>query len=312
MASNKPAIRMEMDMDEGYALLGHIEGIASAIDTDRYIGSVIKYSHNELAKVFDAHMDLAAVGNPSAYHHVYEWRMVGLPQGRLWKHKLSGGGVIDEAQGRVREATFQFLSSTRPILNPEERKSDPLRLHDPMANVPMATIAKLHDRKYIFYAKASMMEYGLSATVLPRYSKFLFVPNRRGSKGTWSLMEMTQQNFTYANPQDHSGGAGTVGRFTKAWVDWWGTTASKLWDDTVRHTIENDLGKSEAELKKTVRARPKQRKVMGIGVFKATSGHAAFESGKNLAEAYIFGKAKSYVTGAKHVDQYGTYGGVFE
>jgi len=216
--------------------MGHIQGIATAVSTDRYIGSVLKYTHERLAKAFDEQMDVIALGNPSAYNHVYEWRMLGLPQGRLWKHKATGTGSMSGVAGKVREGTFQFKASTRPILTPEERHKDS---NDPMSAVPLDIIAMLKPRKYFFYNKASMMEYGLAATVRPKYGKFLFVPTRNsalsGSKWRDSpssmsgngfyLAKSTQQNFQYRNPQDSSGGSGTVGRFTSTWVEWWANEA---------------------------------------------------------------------------------------
>ena len=300
----KPGVNLEFDMTDGYAALGFIQGIATTVNTDRYIGTVVNYTHAQLARAFDEHMDVVSRTNPSAYSHVYEWRMIGLPQGRLWKHKISGGGAI-AGIGRVREATFEWRASTQPILTPEERYNDD---NDPISKIDPAIIAKLKKRTYFFYNKASMMEYGLRATVSPKNAKFLFVPTSNpslsGPKGFY-LAQSTNQNFAYKNPQDSSGGSGTVGRFTAAWVEWWTTVAPRMWNSEISKTVEHDLGKSEIEMSRATHGH-KRNKVIGIGVF--NDEYAAFESGKNLASAYVYGKAASYARAAAIVEREGVFG----
>lgn len=300
----RPAMKLDFDLDDGYAALGFMNGMATEINTDRYLGSVIDYSHDILAAAFDVHMDTIARSNPSAYHHVYEWRMVGLPPGRLWRHKISGGGST--TGGRVREATFEWRASVRPILTPKERQSDPLGISDPMEQVDSEVIAKLKNRTYFFYNKAPMMEYGLRANVYPKNGKYLFVPSIGTGPKNFYLARHTDQDFSFANPQDHSGGGGTVGKFTTAWVAWWNTVAPTLWDAQVRNTIDNDLGKTEKEMGRALQGRRSRGKSFGIATF--NSGNAAFESGKNLAQAYFKGKEQSYRSASRYVDKNGVFG----
>src|SRR5690242_4645598 len=97
----KPALSLEMDFEDGYATAGFIRGMVTEISTDRYLGSVMNMAHARMAEAFDIEMDVLAASNPNNYHHVYEWRMIGLPEGRLWKHAMIG-------RGTRREATFEW------------------------------------------------------------------------------------------------------------------------------------------------------------------------------------------------------------
>jgi hypothetical protein len=292
----KPGVKLEFDLRDGYAALGYVKGMVAEINTDRYIGPVISYTHAKLANVFDEHMDVISVTNASAYSHVYEWRRLGMPNGHLWSHKISGGGTT--AAGRVREATFEWKPSVRPILTPEERMADD---NDPISKVDPQIIAKLKKRSYIFKSKAPIMEYGLRAVVRPTNAKWLFVPTESRLNGPekfkgFYLAKQTVQNFAYRNPQDSSGGAGSQGRFTAAWVEWWNTEAPALWDSEISKTIEQGLGRSETELNRVSHSHART-KVMGIGVFNSEA--KAFESGQKLAKAYIYRNAQSYAAAAR-------------
>lgn len=300
-----PAISLEMDAEGGYAAAGFITGMTTEISTNRYIGNVLKYAHGEMAKAFDTETDMKAISAPRFLHHVYEWRMIGLPEGRLWRHQLRG-------QGSTREATFAWKASKAPILTPQERQSDPLGTNDPISEVDLSELPRLGKRNYVFYWKAPMMEYNLAARVRPRYARRLFIP-------TWSVPDKmyrfgmeTMQDFRYANPQDSSGGPGTVGMFTAQWTQWWNTVAPKMWDMEVQRTIERDLGIVGNEIGKVGRTR---KKTFGLAVFNPTAGKgadssnfAAFEAGRNLAEARIKKQGESYAQASRYVDQQGVYG----
>jgi len=283
-------IKMGVDMSEAYAATGFIEQLATSISTERYIDSVTEYTHMTMAKAFDEYVDPIAAGNRTGFNHVYEPDLLGIPAGRLWKHRLQGGGRYTSI------ASFKFLPSTHNILTPEERSEDK---DDRMYHVSSEVIAKLSKRRYVFTSRATVMEYGLPTVVAPRYSRLLFVPTLR-QKGNFMLTRHpTPQNWTRANPQDSSGGAGTQGRFTALWTAWWSNSAPRLWDSHIKDTIEGGLGKSERELMKVTKGR-RRGKTFKMGVFDAK---ADYEAGSNMAKAFISGQTLSYERASNYIDR---------
>ena len=296
--SNRAAMSLEMDFTEGYEASGFVNGMVAGFKSTRWTSSVLEMAHTVMARQFDETLDNIARGNPGSYHHVYEWRMVGVPQGRLWTHTMVG-------RGAVREASWSWKASTQPILTPEERMDDPLGINDPMAGVDAEVIAKLKPRRYIFYWKAPMMEYDLTARVRPRYAKRLFVPTYK-SPTNYVFKDETYQDFNYANPQDDSGGEGTVNKFTTYWLSFWNQVAPDIFDKEVQKIVENDIGRMAKEM---VSGKRKNKQV-GLKTFGGRSGYdfAAYESGRNRAEALVAGKAKSYSKASKYIDKNGQFG----
>jgi hypothetical protein len=281
------------------------------VRTDRYIGSVIEYAHSAMADDFDTTMMTISAANPDRFHHVYEPGHVGIKQFQLWDHTILG-------RGKKRQASWNWRPSVLPILSPQERHNDP---EDPMSQVSEEDIAKLNDREYIFYQRAPIMEYRLRVNITPVNAKFLFIPTfktnyHKGAKGEgykaahYRFAKHNVPNWDFRNPQEPSGGEGTVGQFTAQWVAYWnGGGADAAWDMHVRETIEKGLGASEAEMAKATRFGGRMRrrsKTFSIATFNDSA--AAFESGANLARAFIKGQAASYSKASKWIDEHGLFG----
>lgn len=283
--ARRNAVDIEADMADGYKALGFVQGMSEELSTDRFIGPVIEFAHSRMAESFDDEIDSAAGAGTDSLQHVYEWRMLGLPQGRLWRHTLTG-------RGENRQASWKWVASKAPILTPSERKAegDP---SDPINNVSDEALARLSDRKYIFYWKAPIVEYGLSVNIRPVYAKALFVPTDSNARGYY-FSKGTSNQFQ----------EGGQGKFTAFWTTWWANGASALWSAEIKRTIEKDLGRSRTELAKVTGRRRKK----SFGINAMSDNFAAYEAGRNMAEAYIKGKAKSYKQAAKYVDRYGQFG----
>ena len=281
-------IKVNIDTSEADAALGFINGMATAISTDRYISSVTNYAHGEMAKAFDEQIDIVAMGNREGFNHVYEARRLGLPSGHLWRHRIQGGGRYNKI------ASFEFLPSTEPILRPSERRDD---TSDPMSGVPDDAFAKLKQRNYTFINKATVMEYGLTTVVRPTQAKRLFVPTTYGRGYRFS--KATPQNWRRGNPQDSSGGVGTLGRFTTFWTEWWNTEAPAIWDTQIKTTIEMDLGKCQREMLKITKGR-RRGKTFKMSVFDAA---ADFEAGSNMAMGTIEKQRMTYAQASKYIDR---------
>lgn len=283
--AKKPAINIEADLTDGYKAIGFVTGLSTTVSTNRFISSVVELAHSDMAQQFDKEIDQVALSNQNAFQHVYEWRMTGIPQGRLWAHTLTGRGVN-------RQASWQWIPSKAPILTPEERKArnNP---NDPINAVSDEDIAQLSRRDYFFTWKAPVMEYGLRVNITAKYAKALFIPSFDSEKGYYFSKSSSNQM-----PNTNAG------RFTGFWTAWWtGGGAAETWDSNIRRVIEKDLGRAEKELSKA-RKRSKTFTISTIG-----SNDAAYEAGRNYAEAYLKGRAKNYKQAARYVDRNGKFGG---
>lgn len=261
-------IAINMDARQAAAMLGGIEGMAAAMKTDRYTRSVVEYTHARMREQFDMAVDAAAqtANGRSHLHHVYEWRMIGLPAGRLWKHKLVG-------RGAHREATFAFTASKTKILTPKERRENETGIsgNDPITEVPQENIDRLQNRAYFFYWKAPVMEYNMPVFIAPVNARRLFVPVRGAKKGF-----ILSQGHYVSNP-----GGQNTGAFTQFWVTWWNTQAPNVWNNEVSKVIEQDLGRIPLE-RNSQKYMPKRSKVISL-----TSGPS------NYRRAYLDGKGKA-------------------
>jgi hypothetical protein len=297
-------------MADGYAALGFMKEMSVQVSTDKFINDVVTYAHAAMASDFDNQVANAARTNPDRLHHVYEPGHVGMQEFQLWEHRLYG-------RGKNRQASFEWKESVLPILNPEERHSDP---NDPMSKVPEDVIENLSDRKYIFYMRAPIMEYRMRVNIAPKNAKYLFIPTfkKNWHKGKSASDSYTGNNFRFAkqntpdwdyrNPQEPSGGEGTVGQVTAQWVAFWaGGGADATWSDKVKRVVETDLGSAENAMPKRTR-----RRSSNITIAAFADNDAAYEAGSNLARAFIRGKAKSYAQAAKYIQKKGLFGGMEE
>lgn len=291
----RKGIDLSVDTSEADAAVGFMEGITANFKSSRYTSSVLKYSHSVLAQDFDRWMDGIAAGKPSRFNHVYEWRMVGNPAGRLWQHKLFG-------HGKSRDATWEWRPSKTNILTPAERKARALSegqaSRDPIVRVPDDVIEKLGQRDYKFVWKAQIMEYNLPVTIRPKYARRLFIPTfEPTNSGKPYVMADIATNL---NP----GGSETTGSFTAAWVNYWATVAPATWGMVVQKTIEGDLGKSEAELASVAKRQRSRPKSVTVNVISKAAAGKAFLHGKMAAQAFMDKLAGEYDSYEYYGDDY--------
>lgn len=266
---SKGAVEISADFSELGHTMGLLSGMSKTVKTNRYMGDVITYVHDQLAQQFNLHMDQMVEMAPERFSHVYEWKHnPGAPDDRLWTHKLLGSGGN-------RNATFVWRASVKPIATPQERKaSNP---DDPIAQVPDEELAKLSKRRYVFYWKAPIMEYDLGVTITPKYAEALFIPTGDPSN------PFVFVNY-YRNLQP--GGQNNTGQFSAEWANWWGTAAPILFEESMAGALEKDL---EGSVKNGLGIRKGTRVRAGkTASLTATSDyHAAFQSGEAWAERYV-------------------------
>lgn len=262
-----------VDTQEASAAIGALMAIPVTVKTDRYASAVIVYSHGLMAREFNDSLDLVAATDPKRYHHVYEWDEVGVPTARLWRHVLKG-------HGGKRDATWQFLASKKPVPTPAERATDP---GDPTSFVPEEVIAKLSNKTYFFTWKAPVMEYKETVYARPVNVESMFVP----------VGKPNGRYYFSKNPIQitNSGGELTTGVFTAFWTQWWTQTAPQVFNQKVRETIENDLGRLPVE---EIARKYRRAKTKTVQITTVADSDRAFAVGQKAASEYLVGRMKSY------------------
>lgn len=313
-----PGVSVEPDLEDGYAALGYAMEITKEIDTDWYFDSVSELTYAAMSADFDAVVAAAVRTNPSGFRHVYEPGHIGQAEYKLWEMKFYG-------QGRSREASFEWKLSTIPILTAEERSFDRT---DAMSKVLDDDILeRLSETDYVFRMQAPVMEYNLPVTTTKKRAKALFIPtwtvqrgkkNKKGERSHASRyfrFEKTNiPDFSYRNPQDQSGSrsGGTEGKFTGLWVTYWnGGGAESVWNDHVAPRIEKGIstGMGKDIDKIASGGRMKKSRKTGMTLTTFNNNTAAMESGRNMAKAFMKGKARSYKQATKYIEKSGDFGG---
>lgn len=310
----KPGIDLEFDLEEGYYANGYAQGLAEGFSSKYYLSAVVEYAWSMMQRDFNEQMLGIAQTKPWAFQHVYEPGHTGEAGFELWTNKLYG-------RGDNRQASFEWKISKLPIIKPEERAEDP---RDPMSKIDPDILEKLSDEDYIFRMRAPIMEYGLMTTITPRPgTKALFIPTMKptyhwsGSKKKGTLTsraehfrfdKVNQPDWDYRNPQDPSGAGSTVGQFTAQWVAFWsGGGAQASWSYHVQKGIEGGISDWGKALGKKVSGNRTRRGTARVYTF--AKAKQAEEAGRNLAAAYIRGKARSFASASKYIDKYGVFGG---
>jgi hypothetical protein len=194
---------------------------------------MVKAAWAESANAFDAYMHAVASSAPELYHHVYEWGPseegdghtggAGIPGGQLWKHKLLG-------RGSNRFASFTFQNSRVPIPIPTPEST----------GVEQDELDKLQTasgKRYIFHAKAMVMEYNLPVHILPRDGgKWLFIPLGPGNETPDGKTFVFQREQSINRP-----GGPVAGKFSAEWQRWWSTHAQNIFDERVAPRLEKGI-----------------------------------------------------------------------
>lgn len=207
--------------------LGRLDGILDGLSTTVHVNHVLRYTYEELRPKFNRFIDGVAGGvGRKQLHHVYEWEMVGVPAGRLFRVAMRG-------QGRNRIVKFEFLPSK--VLVPI----------DPILLQPGPTGRSVNPDIHIFHWKAPVMEAGLHITVTPKLAKWLaFVGDRQdGNSGRSDAGPPNDTGIRFARETSFiAGGGDTTGQFTKLFVGWWTEEAPILFSGKIKKKLERQAG----------------------------------------------------------------------
>jgi len=269
------SVNFNADITGAAYLSGFLQEVSLKIGTPMHIGPVLKYVHATYSQEFTAWMETIAGANPDSFHHVYEWNMIGVPQGKLWKDVLKGGG-------NVRTATFQWKASKSVVPVSDEAKEKGVK--------------QIH----VFTWKAPVMEYGEDITISPKRGKGLayFTGPVYTEPGRYSPVRFTTHDITVHNP----GGSSVKGAFTREYINWWGSVnggAHSTFESRVRRVLEKNTEQiMDAGLTKGTRNRTR---TFGLSTIEASSAgvSAALTAGKAAATAALRNTSANYIEQAR-------------
>lgn len=203
------------DLQPAMDAIGTVAGISETVESQFYAESIIKTTFAYGEKEFGVYMDALAASNPSGFHHVYEWNMIGVSKARLWKLVLHG-------RGGTRTMEFSFKPSMTKVPKPKIK-------------IPGWT-----PKAYRFSAKAAVMEFGIPVTITPkREGGRLIIPFPNGDGYTTK----TGQNYIMSDGpiEVKNPGGNVAGNFVAAYVAFWNQRMPDIFDERVRPRIEKDI-----------------------------------------------------------------------
>lgn len=204
------AVNVEADLSGAFAATGFIKGIATEINTDKHLNSVLDLLFADLNIEFLEYMDTLAAAAPDRFHHVYEWNMVGVPTGRLFRPVMRG-------RGRNRTVTWDWRASKKTVpVTPEAADAGVKQVH-------------------VFVWKAPFMEYNTNGvTIEPKRHAWISAFTRDNDHG----FALIKGPVHVANP----GGPEVRGAFTAAFAEWWGSADRHAAWDNQKIEFEKRLG----------------------------------------------------------------------
>lgn len=259
-----------MDADKFGKVGNVIDAVSVTINSDVHVNDLVKASNTLITGEFVLHMSSAAVSEPLKFGHMYDWGMVGNPQGRLWKHILRG-------RGRTRQLSFDFKASTKAV---------------PVAPRLSAIGVK---NNHIFTWKAPVMELGLPVRISPVLAQALVFEAKEVKRGASSTgTSYASDGIVFHKGTiaiSKAGPAEAWGAFTNEFNSWFRsgmpeqiikTQLAPIIDQTIRTAVAGKL-KSIGGLK----TKPKTFTLEPVGVDKSFAATLA----NSLRANYIAGAA---------------------
>lgn len=223
-----------------------IDGVAGAIKTDAHINDVLKNANIILTGEFVLHMSREALANVQELGHMFEWRRVGDPSARLWKHILRGSG-------RNRQLTFTFKASKSTV---------------PVSEALRAVGVK---QRHVFVWKAPVIEFGLPVRISPVVARAL-VFEAKGKVGTGASNghAYVRDGIVFHTGTVNIPRAGSPrawGAFTKAFNEWFtGPEPIEILKREIDPATKDAVNKSVKEKLAKIRSTATKKKTFSITV----------------------------------------------
>lgn len=228
-----------------------LDAVSVTLLSTVHVNDLVTAANAIVTGEFVMHMSNKALSEPAKFGHMYEWGMVGDPNGRLWKHILRGSGAN-------RQLSFTFKASVK--------------------TVPVAP--RLADlgvkRNHIFTMKASVMELGLPVSISPVIAKMLVFESKGIGAGAGNGNGYVRDGIVFHNGPiviAKQGNSDTWGSFTTEFGQWFRSgmpeeilnqTLYKITTGTIRSLISSKLAKL-----RITKAKPKTFTLTPAGVDKS-------------------------------------------
>lgn len=264
-------------------MVGALMGMGDGLEEDTYMEALIGEAHEHTANAFD----IAAVATASAgaISHVFEYGVVGVtpgqvrfadptsPDARLYQHVLTG-------HGGNQDVGYIF----RPARN---RNPHPTTAS---TGVPSKYLAKLSQRKYIFWNKAFVMETGQTVEIKSNRGEkgLLFVPTPGNNSPKGFVMYPTRMK----GPIFNTPGRAVQGNFTAFWQSWWAQAGSKIMEMEMRKMVEYDIKRAQMQADRRAKAEA-MKPVHTVNILGASS--TSRKTTKKIVSGYR--KAKKRMSG---------------
>lgn len=245
-----PGMVVDADMRELAHAAGVIEEFTRQYNTKALIRPVIRATHSVFAHRFDKYISNIALTQKDKFHHVYEYSptgdpyaWIGIDQFKLWKHKITF------RSGESANFTWTWRAARHPVPTYNQRRTSTVGF-DGIRSLNQGDFQKLVERssgrRYRFFWKAPMLEYGLPRMIFPK-REFIVMPNGGRLNFGRGAIVTTQ----------HPGKV--EGMFTGVWLSFWTTSVENDFDRMLGDQITRDAQKRINEAIAAGKSTPRNR-----------------------------------------------------
>lgn len=253
------------NLDNAASIIGTLEGIADAAESDEFIRMVCMRAHDKALSTFDQIAALSASRRRNLrnnFNHMYEYGVPGItagapvitdptsPAARLWVYNN-----IPERNGVSTVVSFREAKIPNP--KPSERPE--------LRGMPKDVVAKMSNKDYFFKKRAEVTESGQYVQIRPRDAKALIFPAKE-SMNRQGYQFWTSRQF----PLVTQPGRYHKGSFERFFYTWWNQNGQTIIDQHVHQSVAGKIGAIRKKMKSTGAVKPTV----------ANSIPAAFEKGK--------------------------------
>lgn len=227
-------VQITSTMSNAEQTLGTVDGILSAASSKLFQDDIARMFYAHMARGFDVEYRTKAFANPSRYGHMYDWNLLGRPDGKLWKHHLQG-------RPGARRATFSYLPSVRNV--PEKTPQNTYIRPEDFPNLKT-------NGRHRFPAKAMVFESGQQTEISPK-GRAMFIPlfwkSRSGKRETNFSGEVSERDrargYVWTSKTVIQTHTETAGAFTGSFLEYYANNSDRVFAEKVEPRINNRIRK---------------------------------------------------------------------
>lgn len=220
-------INIEADLRPITAVAESNQAIAKAFESGKVLNTLTGLAAEVASSSFNEMMDAAAPGAEQRLGHMYDWGQVGEDAGRLWRMIILGAG-------KNQVLTFDYKRSENEV---------------PAGQDETGIAGDTRRGGHVFNWKAPIIENGTRVRIEPINGNYLAIPVGEGNgKNTNSAGTMWFTKKRISPPINRI----AQGAFTQKWVEYFGTVAVVVVEETVGKEAENFFDNIPREVYRTI------------------------------------------------------------